>query len=254
MWRAVRIPNPPGRFLADPFVVRRDGRDICFVEDFSEERGRGCISAYELRERHAERLGEAIVEPFHMSFPFLFEHQGDLYLVPETSEAGQIRLYRCSGFPLRWDLVGCLMDDVHAVDTMLVERGGSWWLLTNLSREGHSDHSSELFLFRGESPVGRDWTPCRANPVVVDPTRGRNGGLLHDGADLFRVAQRQGFRRYGAGLSINRVTAMTTSGYQEEQEATIEPEFFPGLLGTHHLHGHATVTVFDYLARPRRRP
>ena len=38
----------------------------------------------------------------HLSYPFLFEHEGVLYMVPETAQAGTVELYRCTEFPLRW--------------------------------------------------------------------------------------------------------------------------------------------------------
>ena len=34
MGQAIKIENPPGHFLADPFVVRDGDKDYCFVEDF----------------------------------------------------------------------------------------------------------------------------------------------------------------------------------------------------------------------------
>jgi len=34
LWRGTRIENPPSHFLADPFIVSKDGKEICFVEDF----------------------------------------------------------------------------------------------------------------------------------------------------------------------------------------------------------------------------
>ena len=35
---AKTIPNPPNRYLADPFVVKKDGNHYCFVEDFDKKK------------------------------------------------------------------------------------------------------------------------------------------------------------------------------------------------------------------------
>ena len=40
------LPNPPGRYLADPFPIELDGRHYLFVEDYSRAAGRGVISVW----------------------------------------------------------------------------------------------------------------------------------------------------------------------------------------------------------------
>jgi hypothetical protein len=35
--------------------------------------------------------------------------------------------------------------------------------------------------------------------------------------------------------------------YEEEVYCAIEPNFFDGLIGVHHMHSNGAVTVFDYL-------
>ena len=253
MASAHRVPNPAGRFYADPFVVSRDGVDYCFVEDFDYRTQRGRISVLELGDTQARFLGSVLDEPFHLSFPFLFEHAGSLFMMPETSENRDIRVYRCVDFPLRWQLHGVLMSDVSAVDTMMFRHDGRWWLLTNLAPQSHDDQGAELLVFHGDDPLGPHWTPHAGNPIYIDPSRARNGGLLAADGQLHRVGQRQGFRQYGAGATIFRIDEITPSRYRETRVASLEPGFRPGLLGTHHLHSNGRVTVFDYKTEERIR-
>lgn len=253
MASASLIPNPPGRYLADPFVIRREGRDICFVEDFNCATQRGAISAYELKGTNAERLGIVIDEPFHMSFPYLFELDGALYMCPETSEQREIRVYRCTEFPLKWQLEKVLMSQVNAVDSMLFERDGRWWMLTNIDPAGTGEICSELFLFSADSPLSTSWQAHAANPVLFDAGHARNGGLLSDGISLYRVSQRQGFDRYGKGSQINQIVRLDDEHYEERCVAVIEPSFRPGLRGTHHMHSRDGITVFDSLTKAKAR-
>ena len=69
---------------------------------FSDKRGR--ISAIEIKENGHEFLGVVLEENFHLSFPFVFEDSGNLYMIPETAENQQIRLYECISFPEKWVL------------------------------------------------------------------------------------------------------------------------------------------------------
>ena len=246
MHQAQTIPNPPGHFLADPFVLSDQQRSYCFVEDYNYEKARACISVYELHADGSTRIGPAIQEPFHLSFPFLFTYQSKHYLCPESSASREIRLYECAALPDQWVFKKTLMRNIAAADTMLLQHDGLWWLLTNIDSAGIGDYCCELHVFYANEPITDAWTPHPQNPVIVDPNRARNGGLLFKGAEIYRVSQRQGFDAYGRSAAINRITALTPSTYQEAVVATIEPEFFPQIKGTHHLHSNGRFTVFDY--------
>jgi hypothetical protein len=247
MGQSNRVKNPPNHFLADPFVIRERERDFCFVEDYDYGRKKGCISVYELKGNSAEPLGEAIVEPFHMSFPYLFRFQGKLYMCPETNEAKQIRLYECTNFPLEWRLSKILMENISAVDTMIFEKGGVWWMFTNIDPANADDNCSELFIFSTDDPINGSWTPHPKNPVVIDSSKARNAGLLFDHDAIYRVAQKQAFDLYGHGFSINKILILSKDQYVETQVRAVSANFFSDLKGTHHMHSNGNVSVFDYL-------
>ena len=246
-----RIENPAGRFFADPFVVTKHNRTICFVEDYSYKDKIACITAVEIRDSEVYSiLGPIIQEPFHMSFPFLFEYQHELYMVPETAKANAIRLYKCVDFPLKWKYQGDLMSDCRAADSMVFETGDKWWLLTNLATRENGDVSAQLSAFYSQNPLGKDWTPHRCNPLVFNSEFARNGGLLDVGtAHPVRVRQIQGFDSYGCGATLARLTEITAGSFVEEQIGEIVPRFFPGIRGAHHMHGNDQYTVYDFCRR-----
>ena len=95
LWLSTRIKNPPNHFLADPFIWHRDGSHYCFVEDYNYKTDFGCISVYEITKDGHKELGVALKESFHLSYPFLLESNGELYMCPETSQSNSIRLYKC---------------------------------------------------------------------------------------------------------------------------------------------------------------
>jgi len=244
---AAVIENPTDRYIADPFVIRRDGRDICFVEDYDRRSGRGRISAFEMTGGSAVCLGLVIAEDFHLSFPYLFEFDGSLFMCPESSENRDIRVYRCVDFPMNWKLEKTIMSNVSAADSMLFEKEGRWWMLTNIDPCGSGDHCSELFAFHATSPLDEQWTPHPKNPLLVDSRSARNGGLLRDGEKIYRVSQRQGFDRYGKGSQINEILHLSEDEYSEACVAAVRPSFRPGLAGTHHMHSSGGITVVDSL-------
>jgi len=253
MWRAIKIEPPPNHFLADPFVITEANRDYCFAEDYDYNRSKGCISVYELKENSALRLGEAISESFHVSFPYLFRFNSKIYMVPETGANKEIRLYECVNFPLEWRLCKVLMSGISAVDTMIFEYKGVWWLFTNINLSGiANEHCSELSIFYSETPLTDDWKPHLKNPIFIDPSKARNAGILFHKGEVYRVNQRQGVHQYGKGFSINRISVLNCESYEEITVCSVEPSFFENLKGTHHLHCDGNISVFDYYSETSR--
>ena len=245
--KANKIANPPNHFLADPFVVSERGRDFCFVEDYDYLSRRACIAVYELQDKKVRRLGNAIVESFHLSFPYMFRHKGKLYMCPETCERKDIRLYECIDFPLGWKLSTIIMDNVVAVDSMIFEHNGLWWLFTNIDPVKEIDCCTELYIFCSEDPTSTNWMPHAKNPVLINSFKARNGGLLSHHGALYRVGQHQGFDQYGKSFSINKIEVLTRQDYLEVTSDRVEPNFFNNISGTHHMHSNNSITVFDYV-------
>ena len=114
------LGDPGGRFFADPFPMTRDGRSFLFFEDFDHRLGKGAISTVEFGPRGP--IGAVIpvlAEPWHLSYPFLIEAEGALWMVPEASRSGRILLYRCIEFPSRWERSATLVEGVEAANSTI---------------------------------------------------------------------------------------------------------------------------------------
>ncbi|MBW1615461.1 MAG: hypothetical protein JRJ49_02790 [Deltaproteobacteria bacterium] len=248
--KGVKIKNPKNHFFADPFVITKNNRTICYLEDYSYKRKKGCITAVELiDQKNYKILGPVIEEPFHMSFPFLFEYKKELYMVPETIKANSIRLYKCVEFPLKWEYQKDIMSDVSVADTIIFEHNQKWRLLCNMNIAGLSDHSSALYAFYNKSPLADNWIACETNPLIYDSNIARNGGILNvrGGKLPIRVRQKQDFNAYGKSLTLAQITEISRSSFKEEEIGQIEPNFFDKIIGCHHIHSNGDYTVYDYL-------
>lgn len=247
--KGMQIKNPPKHFLADPFVITKNDRTICFVEDYSYKEKRALIAAIEIVDHETYKmLGPVIKEPFHMSFPYLFEYQDELYIVPETSEANAIRLYKCIEYPLKWEYQKDIMSDVKAVDSMIFEHEKKWWMLTTMSTKGNEDDASRLLAFYADDPLSDNWIAHEQNPLIFDSNIARNGGILDIESPLpVRGRQKQGFNAYGVALTLARITELTPSSYSEEEIGQISPNFFPDIDRCHHMHSNGEYTVYDFL-------
>ncbi len=254
LWRSNRIPNPRYRFLADPFVLRRGDLDVCFVEDFDFRTDRGKISVFKISGDKYEELGAAVDEPFHMSYPFIFAVDNELYMCPETVAIREIRLYKCVEFPLRWSFHKTLMKDVYAVDTDIFYFKDRWWLLTTIDSSEIGEVCSELHVFHADAFDSDAWTPHPNNPVIFDSERARNGGFFREGDRLFRVFQRQGFDVYGESMGIAEIQELGTETYREQVISIMEPRFTPKIIGTHTYSYDNGLLAIDFVKLERVKP
>lgn len=245
--KATFIENPKKAYLADPFVVTRDDKTVIFVEDYDEVLGKGAISAVELHQSGSYQIKRNVInEPFHLSFPYVFEHDGDLYMVPETAKANAIRLYKCEEFPYQWSYVHNLIENIDTVDTLIFQRHGLWWMLTNPSTPNTTEHAALMKVFYADTPLSQNWQESSTFPAVFSVSHSRNGGLLRRGERFYRVRQNRGFCSYGTSCSIAEIVTLEKEKYCESVHAEFLPNFRKGLSGFHHIHSNGEVTVFDF--------
>lgn len=246
LWRCIDFPSMPGKSLADPFLYSKGGHDYCFAEEIDLVTSLGSIVVYELFLTHAVRLGTACKENFHLSFPFLFEYDGQVFMLPESHQNRDIRIYECIDFPLQWKLKHVVMSNISAADSLLINKENKWWLFTNIDHWSGDDHCEELAIFSADNPFSTEWSPHSLNPIYVNASCARNGGVFKSENKFYRVSQNQGFNIYGKSVVINEITDLTENSFHEDSIVEIYPYFKKNILGTHHFHTNGSITVFDY--------
>jgi hypothetical protein len=249
------ISPPAGRFWADPFVVHHAGSDFIFFEDASTATGRGRISV--LRIENDRIVGEPKVvldQPYHLSYPFVFEWNGETYMVPESGENKTVELYRCVEFPDRWEFVHNLMEGIDAYDATLFEHNNLWWMFVNVRQHEASSTWDELCLFYADTPTSQVWQSHAQNPVVSDVRCARPAGRIstQDG-HIHRPSQDSSFR-YGFALNINRIVQLSRTEYSECIVRKIEPKRRDAIRAIHTLNSVDGLTVIDALHRSIKMP
>jgi hypothetical protein len=246
----VRLLPPKDRDWADPFPLEKNGRHFVFFEELPYAAGKAHIAMIEVRRDGASTPPVRVLErDYHLSYPFVFEHDGRLYMIPETGRNGTVELYRCEDFPLGWRLERVLLEGVRLVDATLHRDAGRWWMFANGGTGRVFD--DELHIFHAERLHG-EWQPHARNPVKSDARCARPAGRLYwRNGSLYRPAQIC-VPRYGAGLSLNRVQQLTPHAYAERQVERVLPEASQGILGLHTLNRAGELTVIDAFTRRSR--
>ncbi len=131
-WRD--LPDDRSRFYADPFPVEHRGRMFLFVEDFVHAAGYGVISAVEFDANGPMGTPRPVLDTgSHLSYPFVFEHDDTIWMVPESGAAKTVDLYRAETFPDRWVKDATLLSGIVASDATLFEHAGRWWMLATVA-------------------------------------------------------------------------------------------------------------------------
>lgn len=239
----LEIPNPPGHCYADPFIVESQSRHWLFVEDWVDRDGRACLACMEVGT--AGQTGEPVVileKPYHLSYPHVFRHDGDFFMIPETCGDGTVQLYRASRFPFEWRLETVLMEGVRLVDTTPFFYDGVWYFFTSTAEE-----PEEACLFTSARIDGA-WRYHPANPIATDVRRLRGAGRIacpRDGNILLRPAQ-DCSRGYGYAVAFNEIRRLSPADYEERPAGVLLPDLMPGLKGIHTFNSDSAFEVIDW--------
>ena len=225
-------------FVADPFMTKAGGVWCMFFEAFNLETGKGeiglAISDNGLDWKYQQIV---LTEPFHLSYPYVFEWDGEHYMLPETLEAEAIHLYKADDFPTRWSDMGSLVKSTCA-DPSIFRFRDRWWMVACSTPYQHDT----LRLYFAEDLMG-PWTEHPASPIVEGDNRSaRPGGRVLVSSDgIIRFAQ-DCVPAYGAQLRAFEISELTVTGYAEKEHPNSPILTSSGVgwngRGMHHIDAH----------------
>jgi hypothetical protein len=196
-------------------MLKVDGTWFMFFEVMNEQSGRGEIGLAVSQDAFHWRYQQIVLrEPFHLSYPYVFEWQNAYYMIPETYQANSVRLYKAVDFPNRWTLVTTLLDGDDFVDPTIFHFKDHWWLFTDLSRPPY--YAGTLRLFHADRLEG-PWAEHAKSPVLeANPHIARPAGrvVLLDGS-VIRYTQ-DCCPEYGRRVCAFEIKELTPATYREE--------------------------------------
>lgn len=199
------------RFFADPFPVAYRGRTYVFVEDFDHRVGKGVISVAVWGEDGPVGLPKPVLaHDVHLSYPFVLEHAGDMWMIPETSGAMTVELYRAVQFPWEWELHSVLLKGVQASDTTVFVHANRWWMMATVGFGGSL--SDSLCLWSAPDLLG-PWTAHPHNPVLVDIASARPAGRVEERQGRLLRPVQDGRSGYGAALGVAEIRQLHENGF-----------------------------------------
>lgn len=234
-------------FLADPFGIERNGLRHVFVEHYDYRSRHGTIQCLTFAHDGASiDRRPVLAEPWHLSYPFVFEDGPETYMLPEAHRSGGLMLYRAAEFPWRWERAGSIALNHVAVDATPVFHDGLWWLFYSAADHGETGKTGALFAAWAED-IGGPWTPHAANPVRLGADSSRPGGtpVVVDGALLLPVQDCR--HTYGGAIRPLAIHRLSPDRFEAEAGPPIEApaSFAPFDAGLHTLSAMGPATLVD---------
>lgn len=206
--------------LADPFLFVHN--DILFL--FYESKGfftPGVIKMVQTTDLlHWSEPVIVLEELCHLSYPFVFEDDGCIYMIPETGEIGEVRLYKAvddslSNFIYVKTLLKQPKERVVNMgygDSSIYKKDGIYYLMTMLQYE---DSINTLELHVSDNLLGPYIEhPC--SPITKNMKTGRNAGSwIEYNGKLYRVSQ-DCTKRYGDNVNVSEIISLNKNNYQED--------------------------------------
>jgi hypothetical protein len=211
-WRD--LPDDGSRFYADPFPLLFRDRLTLFVEDFKHKAKKGIISAITFDSQGPVGRPEPVLElNYHLSYPFVFVRDDQAWMIPESTAAGSIDLFRATKFPGGWVKEATLVASVVASDPTLLQHDGRWWLFATV-RDGGGAFSDALHIWSAPDFRG-PWVPHPRNPILIDIASARPAGriVLRNGTLLRPVQDCR--ESYGHALGIARILALDENRFEQ---------------------------------------
>ena len=209
----------PVLFRADPFLFVR-GKELFLFFEIQYGFDSGQIAMMKTRDLiHWSEPVIVLQEPFHLSFPFIFEEGRHVYMIPESEENNTIRLYRANDDLTSFSYVRTLLFQERVkglrcnyVDSHIYKKEGLFYLFTSYMKDWKT--TQELYI--AENLLDGEFKKHPCSPICISHEYGRNGGSIIEYEDkLLRVSQ-DCHKDYGENVSLHQILDLDEQCYKEK--------------------------------------
>ena len=224
------IPCPPGHFYADPFLLQHQGQLWLYFEDYLYGAKRARISCAPVQPDLSIGASSVCLDlPYHLSYPLVFYHDGEVFMMPESVDNQSVELWRATNFPFSWKLEKTLFHGSLA-DTTPIFHGGRWYFFTTLCEPpGNAVFGA---LFSADSLTG-DWLHHPDSPISTDVRRARSAGVIQKVDNRLLRPVQDCSENYGRRIHVEEILKLTPDVYVGRPLHSIEPDWDKSLKGVH---------------------
>ena len=227
------IETPKGMWIADPIMYTVNGEHYLFVEVFEEKKKKAAIGYYQFETGKPVYKGIIIESSYHMSYPCVFEYNGEHYMIPESSANDSISLYKAEHFPEKWTKEIDLVKGEKYVDSTVVSNDEGIFILSYKTTK--NGWQLVQFILDMENKSVKE-----KSTIDYDENVGRPGGYVFCGNK--RPAQ-DCRKKYGENLLIYEVDSYVP--YREHRLRTISAKDIKTIRNFERIHTYTEDGTYE---------
>lgn len=202
-------------WYADPFLFEHENRTYLFVEMFDNKTEIGIIGCSEYVDGKFTQPVPVLQESFHLSYPYVFEKDGEIFMMPETHEDNCIQLYKAVNFPDKWEKHHVIVKGENFVDTVIFK---DMLLTSKVTDPVNMVTRLELYDFNS----GEQLSPFPASEE--NQLKRGAGQIFESNGKAIRPAQNCENAFYGGGIIFYEIEDSADGKYSEKEIGRITPK------------------------------
>jgi len=200
------MPINRHEWYADPLVFHYKMDDWLFCEVFDRDCNKGRIGVAKLDSDNPQKPRIVLDIDSHLSYPCVFQKDGEVYMIPETTTRRNIMLFRSISFPDKWEQVGEILSGGEFADTTVFQDGKHTFLFTFEQYEGNGSITRIHVLDASQGFSSNLTEIAVGNDDFSDQLRG-GGNFFYANGKLMRPSQ-DCEPYYGYGLNFMEVDSV----------------------------------------------
>lgn len=210
------VTDRKAAYVADPFMIKV--KEMWYM--FFEVRNSNSYLtelAYATSPDALTWTYQKVIQPdsHFQSYPYVFEWEGEYYMIPECHKSKSIRIYKAKNFPEEWVLDSVVAYGKRYVDPSIFRYDNKWWIFTSTT------DNSILYLCYSDNLNG-PWQEHPLSPITEgDKRKARPAGrVIEYQGNLYRFSQ-DCSKYYGEKVLAFKINKLSPTEYHEESVGTI---------------------------------
>ncbi len=232
------VKMPRDCWMADPFVLDvTDDEILLLVEEMPYRIHKGIIALLHIDRHSFMILSRKVLleQPYHLSFPAIWRHDGHIYVYPECAKGSKLCLYEYDSQSESLRFVNTICDDV-VWDSYITEALGEPLLFT----AAHGDQILDIYRWNTQN---ERFVPIQQ--IRSDKPNSRMGGAVFEYKGQYYYPAQNCETTYGGAIDIKRLELGNEGVKVLETVKHIESPNKRYSLGLHTLNEYKGVVVID---------
>lgn len=190
------------KWFADPFILDYDESEIhLLVEEFDYQVHRGRIAKIIVNRRNwtVEDCKILLDIDTHLSFPMIWKHDDEVFVLPENYHSGAWKMYRYDADKNKLDFMHQMMDE-KLTDAIVLQRDNLYYILSSFSP---TPNGKELSIWKSDKLTGK-YEKCQS--IHFAENIGRNAGMVFQADGCFIRPAQESNEEYGHALVFQKLT------------------------------------------------